>query len=81
MTSIILDMKTSFFFSVLLAAALSHTGFVKAADSKLSRDEKVHKDRDELKDDDHWIYNDFAKAKEIARESNKPLLIVFRCIP
>jgi hypothetical protein len=30
---------------------------------------------------DTWIYNDLARGFETARETGKPLLVVFRCIP
>lgn len=45
------------------------------------RDEKVIADREELRADDTWIYNDLTRAEERAAAVGKPLLIVFRCIP
>jgi len=30
---------------------------------------------------DHWIYDDFPKAVAEAKASNKPLLVVIRCVP
>ncbi len=31
--------------------------------------------------EDHWIYNDLARGFAEAKASNKPMMIVFRCIP
>jgi hypothetical protein len=56
--------------SVLASAALAQT-----------RDEKVRTDRASVLDDGYWIYNDLAKAREAARRQDKPLMVVFRCIP
>lgn len=30
---------------------------------------------------DFWVYNDIEKAREIARKTNKPMFVTFRCIP
>lgn len=30
---------------------------------------------------EHWIYDDFARAKAEATRSGKPLLVLFRCVP
>ena len=46
-----------------------------------TRDEKVRNDRDELKDDDSWYYDDLETAIGVARQENKPLMVVLRCIP
>jgi hypothetical protein len=38
----------------------------------------------ELKDTDiadHWIYDDLPKAREKAKETGKPMLVVLRCVP
>lgn len=40
--------------------------------------------RSVLKDADiapHWIYDDLPKAKALAKETGKPLLVVIRCVP
>jgi serine protease Do len=42
--------------------------------------------KDVLNDDhargvNHWIYNDFAEAKEAAARENKPIFVTFRCVP
>lgn len=42
---------------------------------------KVRGDRERVAADERWIYNDLPRGIEEARESSKPLLVVFRCIP
>ena len=43
--------------------------------------QQVHDDKKELAASDVWIYNDLDRAFAEARAKNKPLLIVYRCIP
>lgn len=45
------------------------------------RDEKVRNDKKTVSADERWIYNDPDKAKAQAKSENKPILLVFRCIP
>jgi hypothetical protein len=45
------------------------------------RDTKVRNDRQTLGASRGWIYNDLAGGVRAAKESGKPLLVVFRCIP
>jgi serine protease Do len=45
------------------------------------RDTKVRGDRKEFGTSKDWIYNDLAGGVVAAKESGKPLLVVFRCIP
>jgi hypothetical protein len=66
---------------VLCLAASSLVSFALSADGKKTRDEMVIEDRDELQNDDTWIYNDVEKAKEAAAAAGKPMMVVFRCIP
>ena len=42
---------------------------------------KVRNDKEQYGDDDRWVYNDLARGIEEARKANKPILVVFRCIP
>jgi len=51
------------------------------AQEKLSREQKVLKDREHFQHDDTWIYNDFAKALSEAKKVGKPILAVMRCLP
>ena len=43
-----------------------------------TRDEKVRTDRDEIGEDSRWIYNDLPRGFAEAKQTGKPLLIVFR---
>lgn len=45
------------------------------------RETKVRTDRKNVLDEGYWIYNDLKTAFETARISNKPVLILLRCIP
>lgn len=45
------------------------------------RANKVLKDRERFAASDQWIYNDLEKGVALARERDKPLLVVLRCIP
>lgn len=42
---------------------------------------KVRGDRTQLAEDDLWVYNDLSKALAEAKRTNRPLMVVFRCIP
>ncbi len=41
----------------------------------------VRRDIERFSQSQRWIYNDFAQAREQASKTNKPLLVVFRCVP
>ena len=45
------------------------------------RDIKVRKDRADVEGEGAWIYNDLPRGVREAKQSGKPLLVVFRCIP
>ncbi len=45
------------------------------------RNTMVLNDRQRVVDDGYWIYNNLEKGFEEAKQSGKPLLVVFRCIP
>ncbi|HZW33469.1 MAG TPA: Trx7/PDZ domain-containing (seleno)protein [Isosphaeraceae bacterium] len=45
------------------------------------RDTKVRNDRKAFADSQDWIYNNLAEGVRAARETHKPLMVVFRCIP
>ncbi len=45
------------------------------------RDAKVRNDRQTFGASKDWIYNDLDEGVRVAKGSNKPLLVVFRCIP
>ena len=67
--------------SILVSVTSAATISAYAADGKKTRDEMVIEDRDKLQNNDTWIYNDLAKAKEAVAASGKPMMVVFRCIP
>ena len=46
-----------------------------------TRDELVRDDLSRIVEDGFWIYNDFPKAQALARQVDKPLLVIIRCIP
>ncbi len=45
------------------------------------RDAKVRDDRKAFGASKDWIYNDLSEGVRAAKDSDKPLLVVFRCIP
>jgi hypothetical protein len=45
------------------------------------RKTKVENDRKAFENSKDWIYNDLAKGIRAARETHKPMMVVFRCIP
>src|SRR5262245_52365321 len=68
----------------LLSAAVCSLVFLVTlalAQERKTRDMLVRDDRSHVEGDGFWIYNDLPKALNIAKESGKPLLVVFRCIP
>ena len=42
------------------------------------RDAKVRNDRKQFEEDASWIYNDLAKGVAEAKQSGRPMLVVFR---
>ncbi len=48
------------------------------AQAQSERDKAVRLDKQEVSEDDTWIYDNFKHAREEALRSKKPLLIVFR---
>jgi serine protease Do len=45
------------------------------------RQTKVLNDRQAFAGSTDWVYNDLERARQVARENGKPLLVVMRCIP
>jgi serine protease Do len=45
------------------------------------RDAKVRQDRQAFQTSRDWIYNDLDEGIKVAKASNRPLFVVFRCIP
>lgn len=49
--------------------------------SAQERELKVRNDKKNVEGDGYWIYNDLPTGIKRAKESKKPLLVVFRCVP
>lgn len=64
----------------LIAAALAAVPLVSAVVAQ-DRNTKVLNDRDRIENSGFWIYNDLDRGIAEARKTNKPLLVVFRCVP
>lgn len=45
------------------------------------REKKVREDKAKVEADGYWIYNDLPTARAQAREANKPIIAILRCIP
>jgi hypothetical protein len=65
---------------LLLTAFLAAFSMGRAETVK-DREGAVRNDRAAMEKDDRWIYNDFQAGFEKAKASNKPLLVVLRCVP
>jgi hypothetical protein len=65
--------------STLVLALLAQS--ISPAAPRKTRDQQVIEDRDTLRSNDTWIYNDLGAAKKAATAAKKPLMVVFRCIP
>ena len=65
-------------------AVLALTAFL--ATSTLAAPPKDRKtavldDRKEVSADARWVYTDFGKGAADAKKDNRPMLVVFRCVP
>jgi hypothetical protein len=60
------------FLGLLLAAS---TAFAQ------DRDTKVRNDRRAFQGSKDWVYNDLDEGLHVAKETGKPVMVVFRCIP
>jgi serine protease Do len=67
--------------SLVLALALMSLATGRLTAQNTARDIKVRNDRKAFQESKDWIYNDLAGGIRAARESHKPLMVVFRCIP
>ena len=57
------------------------TNFLNVAIAAGDRETKVRGDKRQVESAGFWIYNDLPRGIELATESKKPLLVVFRCVP
>lgn len=46
-----------------------------------SREEKVRNDKKKVEAEGFWIYGDLPRGLDEARQSNKPLVVILRCLP
>ena len=65
---------TKFRWSLVAFVLVPSAAFGQARD----RDTLVRNDRKAFAEDTNWIYNDVAKGFDAAKESGKPMLVVFR---
>ncbi|MGC3966945.1 MAG: Trx7/PDZ domain-containing (seleno)protein [Pirellulales bacterium] len=70
-------LATAGFGLLLIATAATHLN----AAAPGEREKKVRADKANLENDENWIYDDWNKAVAEAKATNKPLLVVLRCIP
>ncbi|GIW92199.1 MAG: peptidase [Pirellulaceae bacterium] len=69
--------KNSWFVTAALAVVLLDALSGKAQD----RVTRVRQDIERFSRSDRWVYNDFARGRQLAQASGKPMLVVFRCVP
>jgi hypothetical protein len=70
-------MKRAVFAFVNILLCLLVASPIAAQDRKT----KVLNDRDTFANNEVWLYNDLTEALAEAKAKNKPLLVVFRCVP
>ncbi|MEM9587126.1 MAG: Trx7/PDZ domain-containing (seleno)protein [Planctomycetota bacterium] len=66
---------------VLLCVGLASMATPSWAAEKLTREEKVRRDKQKVQADGFWIYNDLDAAIEEAKRTAKPIVVSLRCIP
>lgn len=64
-----------------LTLVIGHTLAPSLPAQAVDRDTKVRNDRAEVVEAGYWIYDDLNKGLALAKQTNKPLLVVIRCIP
>ena len=70
-----MQMHTSY---LVLTSMLVVALFVTTTNAQNKRDMAVREDKQELANDDSWIYDDLDSAVDVAKSTNRPLMIVFR---
>ena len=60
---------------MLLTVSMAH-----AQDRKARQKARLQTDRD-VSGAENWVYNDLEKAVAQARKDDRPILVLFRCIP
>src|SRR5438874_2156649 len=64
-----------------VVVAVLTIGALLFADTVKDREGAVRADRSKMQNDGRWIYNDVERGFAEAKKSNKPLLVVLRCVP
>jgi serine protease Do len=64
-----------------ICVAVLTMGALLYADTVKDREGAVRADRSKMQNDGRWIYNDVERGFAEAKKSNKPLLVVLRCVP
>ncbi len=59
---------------------LATVSMVHAQDRQARQTARLQTDRD-VSGAENWVYNDLEKAVAQARKDDKPILVLFRCIP
>lgn len=67
-------------FSAIVSMFIVSLSIVSVVNAQ-TREEKVRDDREKIEADGFWIYNDLPKAFRQAKEEDKPIIVVLRCIP
>ena len=62
-------------------AASSFLAAILNAETVKDRAGAVRDDRAKMEDDERWIYNDWRRGFEKAKQTGKPLLVTLRCVP
>jgi hypothetical protein len=71
-------MSTRCLAAVVLASLLASFASAQAPGDRAA---KVRNDREAFKNSERWVYNNLEQGIAEAKQTNKPLLVVFRCIP
>lgn len=67
--------------SILALATAALLGLESGAETVKDRKGAVLGDRSAMEKNEEWIYNDWRRGFEAAKETGKPLLVVLRCVP
>lgn len=74
-------MKRTICLAASLATVLAVFSLATAAEFTPAEQSELGKSVKDIPVASHWIYDDLAKAKAQAKETGKPMLVVFRCVP
>jgi hypothetical protein len=66
---------------LVLTLLISGLGTDQLFAQRQDRDTRVRNDRKAFQESKDWIYNNLAEGRRVSRETHKPLMVVFRCIP